>query len=333
MASFSIVGAGAVGGIVGAALTRAGHAVRFIEADAAHRAAIEASGLKVSGAMEAVIRPPVEAPSPTGDTFGAVLLAVKSGATLAALDTIAPRLAPDGFVVSLQNGLEERRIAARIGQARTIGAFLTFGGHVRAPGEVVYGGPGTFRIGELDGRSTPRIEALRDALAALQPVEITANIFGYLWGKLALVAIYFATALGDADVPDLYAIERNRGAFAALAAEVVAVAHAEGVRIEPFDGFNAAAFAGTDEAAIEANWAGQLRYWTRHPGRRTGIWRDLAQHHRRTELDGLVLPVIEMGAERGVATPRLSRLASLIRDVEEGRRALGPDTLRELVEE
>src|SRR5437868_3915829 len=104
MASFTIVGAGAVGGIVGAALTRTDHAVRFIEADPDHRVAIEANGLKVCGAMEAVVRAPVEAPSPTGETLGAVLLAVKSGATLAALDTIAPRLAPDGFVVSLQNG-------------------------------------------------------------------------------------------------------------------------------------------------------------------------------------------------------------------------------------
>ena len=84
---------------------------------------------------------PAEAP----DELRTVLLAVKSRHTSDALATIAPRLAGDGVVVSLQNGLEEYRIAAAVGAERTIGALLTFGGHYAEPGRIVYGGPGSFR--------------------------------------------------------------------------------------------------------------------------------------------------------------------------------------------
>ena len=102
---------------------------------------------------------------------------------------------------------------------------LTFGGHYRAPGDVVFGGTGTFRVGELDGRITERVLALRDALCAVQEVEVTANIAGYLWAKLALGAIYFATALVSADVTEQYDQPAYRDMFGTLAGEVMAVAH------------------------------------------------------------------------------------------------------------
>jgi hypothetical protein len=139
--------------------------------------------------MDATIHPPVLLPHEVSGPLRHVLLAVKAHHTEAALVSLIRYLDPDGYVVSLQNGLEEPKVAALAGADRTIGAFLTFGGHYRAPGDVVFGGPGTFRVGELDGRITERLLALRDALGAVQEVEVTANIAGYLWAKLALGAI------------------------------------------------------------------------------------------------------------------------------------------------
>src|SRR3954453_2292934 len=208
MTAYTIVGAGAVGSIVGVQLSRAGHEVRFIEANRAHVEAVRRDGLQVSGALEATIRPEILLPEAVTVPLRNVLLAVKSPHTEAALAPVVPVLAADGFVVSLQNGLEEYKIARRVGPERTVGAFLTFGGHWREPGKVTYGGPGTFRVGEIDGKITDRVRALRDDLAAVQPVEATDNIFGYLWGKMALGAIYFGTALTDSDVTELYASER-----------------------------------------------------------------------------------------------------------------------------
>jgi 2-dehydropantoate 2-reductase len=331
--AFTIIGAGAVGSIVGVQLARAGHAVRFVENNRAHVEAVRASGLHLSGHVEARIHPEILLPEEVRGTLTHVLLAVKSRHTVEALAPLAPMLAADGYVVSLQNGLEERKIARLVGEARTIGAFLTFGGHWRAPGEVVFGGPGTFRVGELDGAMTPRLLRLRDSLAAVQDVEATQNIFGFLWGKLALGAIYFATALTDSDVTDLYAEARWRALLGRLAGEVAQVAEAEGVRIEAFDGFDAAAFgprAPRDAARAEASWQGQNRYWNRHAGKRTGIWRDLAVHRRKTEVDRMVGEIIEVADARAIAVPGVRRLVALIREVEDGRRAQTLENLADL---
>jgi 2-dehydropantoate 2-reductase len=330
---FTIVGAGAVGSIVGVQLALAGHGVRFVETNRAHVEAVRANGLSLTGHVEARIRPEILLPEEVRGPLVHVLLAVKARHTVEALAPLAPMLAPEGYVVSLQNGLEERKIARLVGEARTIGAFLTFGGHWRAPGDVVFGGPGTFRIGELDGAITPRLLELRDALAAVQDVEATSNIFGYLWGKLALGAIYFATALTDSDVTDLYAEARWRALLGRLAGEVVQVAEAEGVRIEAFDGFDAAAFgprAPRDPAGAAASWQGQDRYWNRHAGKRTGIWRDLAVHRRKTEVDRMVGEIVDVADARGIAVPGVRLLVTLIREIEDGRRPQALVNLAEL---
>jgi len=329
----TIIGAGAIGAITGVQMSLAGHTVRFIESNAAHVAAVRAGGLRLAGAVEAVIHPEILLPEEVQGPLHHVLLAVKSRHTEEALAPLAPLLAPDGFVVSMQNGLEERKIARLVGRGRTIGASLTFGGHWKAPGLVVYGGPGTFRIGELDGAITSRLLALRDALVCVQALETTTNIFGYKWGKMALGAAYFATAATDSDVTDLYAEARWRLLLGRVVGEVVMVAEAEGVTVEPFDGFDAGSFGpkGPRNAeSAEASWQGQVRYWNRHEGKRTGIWRDLAIHKRRTEVTRLVGEVVEVAESHGLDVPGVRRLVELIHDIEEGRSTQSLDNLLKL---
>jgi hypothetical protein len=155
---------------------------------------------------------------------------------------------------------------------------------------------------------------------------VTDNIFGFLWAKIALGAIYFATATTDSDVTDLYAEARYRTLFGRLAGEVVAVADARGVRLETFDGFDrngVPAGPAQDPAAIAATWDGQNQYWNSHENKRTGVWRDLAIHKRKTEIDRLIGPVIAIGRERGVATPGLSRLVVIVKEIESGDGPLG----------
>lgn len=331
--SFTIVGAGAIGSIVGAHLLEAGYHVTFVETNEAHIEAVRAKGLTISGALEFIVHPTILMPSEVQGPLQRVLLAVKSRHTEKAVSSIAPHLASDGYVLSLQNGLEEYKIAKAVGDERTIGAFLTFGGHYSQPGEVVYGGQGTFRIGELHGQQTERVERLQKALSVLQPVDITNNIFGYLWGKMALGAIYFATALVNADVPDLLEENKYRELFANIAAEVVAVAEAVGVRVEGFDGFDPKVFRfGTPRIPkeTEAAWEAQRAYWQGHVQRRTGVWRDLAVHKRKTEVDELIGTIARTAESHGVSVPRVQAIVKLVHEIESGARDLGTHNLEEL---
>lgn len=271
----TVVGAGAIGGFVAARLLDAGIDLTVVEANEEHAAGMRADGLRVTGAASLHVRPRVLLPHEVEEPLETVLLAVKARHTADALATIAPRLGDGGCVASLQNGLEEYRIADAVGASRTIGAALTFGGHYAGPGEVVYGGPGSLHVGELDGSRTDRVDALAVLLSHAHPVEVTDRIFSVLWGKTALGAFYFATALVDADVLEILDREEHLPLLGELVASVARVAAVEGVEPAPVDGFDPGAFVRSDGAAIATSWESQRRYWRGLEARRTGVWRDL----------------------------------------------------------
>lgn len=304
----TVVGAGAIGGFVAARLLEAGVDVAVVEANEEHVAAMRAGGLVVSGAQSLHVHPRVLLPAEIEGPLGTVLLAVKARHTAGALETITPRLAGDGFVVSLQNGLEEYRIAGAVGKERTVGAALTFGGHYDRPGQIVYGGPGSLHVGEFDGTRTERVERLAALLSLAHPAEVTDRIFSVLWGKTALGAFYFATALVDADLLEILDRHEDLRLLGELVAEVAQVAAAEGVELEPVDGFDPGAFVSGDAAAIAASWESQRRYWRGLEARRTGVWRDLNVHRRPTELRGILGPVLERARATATLVPRLERL-------------------------
>ena len=240
--TMTVVGAGAIGGVTGAALARAGHDTLLVDQAAEHVAAINAGGLTIA-APDGAWTVPVRAVTPDAvpDALELVLLAVKSQHTLAALDVIAPRLVPQGVVVSLQNGLNEPLIAARVGAGRTIGCLVNWAADWVAPGRIQHGGVGTFAIGELDGELSARVKDLADLLGVVTPVQVTGNIAGYKWAKHVYAALLVATALVDAHVYEV--VERSpeiQRTLVALVAEGIGVAEAEGVRLEAFDEFDPA---------------------------------------------------------------------------------------------
>ena len=120
--TITIYGAGAIGGITGARLTQAGHDVLLVDKAEDHVATMNARGLTIDS-REGSVTVPVRAIAPRslGRNLDLVLLAVKSQDTPAALEVLAPRLAADGAIVSLQNGLNEERIAAAVGEALAAG--------------------------------------------------------------------------------------------------------------------------------------------------------------------------------------------------------------------
>jgi 2-dehydropantoate 2-reductase len=332
---FIVVGAGAIGGIVGAHLIRSGHDVVFVEANADHAAAIRAHGLKLSGSLEATVNAPVYAPGTYDGPVERVLLAVKSRDTVEALTPFVDELAPDGYVLSLQNGLEEHKIADLVGVSRTVGAYLTFGGYYAGPGHVVYGGPGSFKIGEIDGALSPRIEALQAALSSQQKIDITHNIFGYLWSKMALGSVYFGTAVVDAPVLEIYEDPCARAVLAMLAGEAVGVADATGIRTEDCDGFDPKAFRlnmPVDQAARDASWEAQRVYWNSHDNTHTGVWRDLKIHRRKTEVEWQIGRVVQAADAVDLPVPHLRRLKSVVESIEAGSRPQSWDALYSIAE-
>lgn len=317
----TIVGAGAIGGTVGAHLARAGHAVILCDTAEAHVAAINEHGLTIrSWAEEFTIRAPAMRPDELRGPLGIVLLAVKAQHTAQAMQTIAPLLAADGVVVSMQNGLNEQVIAAAVGDERTVGCLVNFSADYLEPGVIHYGGPGTIKVGELDGRITPRLEQLCDLLAAVSQVETTPNIWGYMWGKLGYGNMLYATALADASMADV--IDCYRPLMVELAAEIYEVAARLGVRPEPFDGVEPGLYyprASRDWAAIQHSLDALVARRRRDQKQRSGIWRDLMVRRRATEVGEHLGPIMRHADTLGLPLPLTRRVAQLIGDLEAGR--------------
>ena len=294
---YEVVGAGAIGATVGARLVRDGHSVLFCDIDARHVEAMNQNGVVIEGPVEQFTVPArAVLPDDLPDRLGAVLLAVKAHDTNAALSNIAPRLAEDGFVISLQDGLNEPAIAATIGPERTIGAFVHFEADREVPGRVILGGRGAFRIGELDGGRSQRLERLaRD----LKDAEVTDNIMGYLWAKECYSAILFATAVSELSIADALAKPRFRRLYVLLAEEVLAASTAQSERFDGFDPFD---LDGSIARLVELH---------RHSAKtHSEVYRDLAVRRRRAET----------AIFDSIDGPLLSRLLALIHAIEEGRR-------------
>jgi 2-dehydropantoate 2-reductase len=320
-----IWGAGAIGGTLGAYLARAGHPVVLVDVVAEHVTAIHEHGVTIEGPIEEFTqRAPAFTPDQLEGQYRRVVLCVKAHHTAAAATAVRPFLAEDGYVVSAQNGLNERVIAEVVGRERTIGAFVNFGADYLDPGRIIYGGRGAVVVGELDGRMTPRLAALHRTLLDFEPAAITTdNIWGYLWGKLGYGALLFATALTNDAIADALALPRYLALYRALGAEVLRVAAAERVRPEGFNGFHPAAFhAGADPAATQRSIDEMVAHNRRSAKSHSGIWRDLAVRKRKTEVDAQIAVISEIAATHGLATPLVDGLVRLIHEVEDGARPL-----------
>lgn len=330
-------GAGAIGGTVGAYLARAGLPVTFVDVVADHVAAIRdpVRGLRITGPVEQfTVAAPALLPKEVAGRWRHVFLAVKAHHTQEACRQLLPRLAPDGYVLSLQNGLNEDTIASIAGRERTVGAFVNFGADWIAPGEVMLGNRAAVVLGELDGADTPRLRQLLSWLRLFEPDAVAVpDIWAYLWGKLGYGAMLFSQGLGQAGIADCLARPELLPLWRALGAEAVAVALAEEVQPRGFNGFDPAAFApGATEGQAAASVAAMVAFNRASAKTHSGVWRDLAVRRRKTEVDAQIAPIAQHGARHGLPCPTVRRLVSMIHEVEEGRRPMRDENLIELMQ-
>src|SRR3954447_6605683 len=318
-----VVGAGAIGGVAGAALTRAGEDVTLVDADVAHREAMARQGLTIDGSPEPhTVAVRALAPDALDGQFDVVFLAVKSQHTAAALAPAIPRLAPDGCVVSLQNGLNETPIASLVGPERVLGVVIHLAADQIAPGQIVRHGEGEFFLGELDGSRTARCERVQWLMARVAPTTIVDNVWGWLRTKQVYGCLLVASALADEPIGEQLAVPEVRLVHAALLCEATRVALAEGVRLERLDVLDPLDMLPTPEggvaraiAALDAVAAGSKKG-------RSGMWRDIKMKGRKSESDYITGDVVRRGAARGVPTPVNVGVLDLIAEIEGGQRPM-----------
>ena len=333
-----IWGGGAIGGVIAAQLLQAGEAVTLVDIVEAHVASIQDNGLELVSPEGGSRIFPVQACTPQSlqGQFERIILCVKGQHTQAATEMLLPHLHPDGWVLSMQNGLTEHRVAALAGAERTVGAHVNFAADYLEPGRIQYGGKGSLVIGAFVPQGAARAQdAARLLTRAFADTRHTDNIQGYKWSKVCLGSMLFVTATNDETMGEQFANPALQPLWQALASEVLAVAHAAQVEPESFDGFDPSCFAdparsdavrrGLDQIAHHCNTA-----WVAKP--RSGIWRDLYVRRRPTEVDPQITDIILHAQRLGLAVPIVTRLVDIIRQIERGERASDPANRLALME-
>ena len=198
----AFVGAGALGGYVGGYFAHDGHDVTLIDPWPEHIETIRRHGLTLTGltpeehltvtAAKTMHLTEVQSLAKQ-NPIDIAFVAVKSYDTEWATMLIRPHLAPDGYVVSLQNCLNEKRIAGIVGWGRTVGAIAAIlSAELYAPGKIRRTGaknpPGheVYRVGEVHGRVTQRIEELGAMIRTVDTCKVTDNLWGERWSKLCV---------------------------------------------------------------------------------------------------------------------------------------------------
>ena len=323
----TIVGAGALGSICGAHLTKAGRNVTLVEPFKEHRERIK-KGVFIDGVRGEITMPlnAVEAKDLKGP-LDLVLLTVKTPYTLAALDDIKPFVGPDTMIVTLMNGISEDTIASVFGPERVIGCVVGWGATNAGPGHLTQTSEGKFTIGELDGRMTERLDTAKGVLDDITETLLTDNLYGHRWSKLSINCLIASCSILGLTVGEALAPERNKRVYIKLVAEVITTAEACGVKVENFEGIvDPTIFKATDEEGIErcmqildmmAAIAGNI-----YPGPLQDIEKGL-----KTEVDYITGYCVDRANEKGVPVPINTKVRELIKQLETGELTPAPENI------
>ena len=344
-----VIGAGAIGGYAGGHMTRAGHDVTLVDAWPEHVEYMREHGIRIAGMTpEEKFSIPVKALHITDvqrfakeKPVDIAFVCVKSYDTEWATQMIKPYLAPDGFVVSLQNCINEERIAAIVGWGKTMGciaslvaAELTHAGHIQRT--VPMGGEHhiVYRVGEVHGRVTPRALEVAELLRSADSAKVTTNLWGERWSKLVVNSM----RNGLSAASGLSGNERDladgpRWLSIRLGSEAVRVGQALGYQLERMLGMDpetlARAGEGSKDALTEITDILVDNAKKRSDDQRPSMAQDMRKG-RRTETDFINGYVAERGAEIGVPAPTHAKMNQAVIRVERGEIPAGPHVIRDL---
>jgi len=328
-----IVGPGAIGGVVAGVLSREGYQIQLVVKYPELAEKISNSGIEVTGAKgNFTIRvPSVASPSQLKGTFDYVLIATKAYGLADAAREMLPFLHENSRVVSMQNGICGEMLAEIVGELRTIGCVVGFGGTMLEPGRVEMTSGGELVIGNWNRGPDHQLDELAMILSHVVETRVTGEIFQELYSKMIINScITTLGVISGQSLGEMLVKRKARNIFIEIIREALAVAGAMDIKVPP-------------------GAAGKLDYYTflAH-GPFSGLKRHLTirvigmkyrklkssslqslKRGRKTEVYNYNGYISAKGKELGVATPVNEQLTRTVGEIEQGTRKIGPENFRE----
>ncbi len=330
----AIVGAGAIGGVTAAFMTKAGWDPEVV---CKHKETVQLArdrGIHVFGVRgDQLVR--VNAVESIADLAGqknVVLLATKATDVVDAAKELLPFLYKDSAVVTMQNGICEEAVAQVVGPHRVIGCVVVWGATLRSPAEIEMTSTGEFVIGSLHSPSNKWLAVVKDMLSSVFPARISDNIRGELYSKLIINScINSLGAITGAPLGELLRVRKVRNIFMGLMREMMSVAEAMKIKVAPGSGGRLDYYRLLEDRGLLADLKRHLAL--RIAGLKFRKIRSSSlqslERGRKTEIDYLNGYICERGREYGVPTPMNDVVVAMVKEIEAGSRKITLDNLRD----
>ena len=297
----AVVGAGAMGSVFGGLLTAGGCDVWLVDSWQAHVDALSRDGLRIEvGGSQRFV--PVKAttdPAQVGPV-DLVLVQVKSTDTAPATRAARPLIGDETIFLTLQNGLGNREVIAAIaGEERALAGVTYDSAVMVGPGHVRHTNISRTYVGELDGRTSPRVERIAATFSAAGiPTSVSDSLLDLQWGKLLVnAAANAAGAITGCTAGELVRHASSRDLTRLVAEETAAVARAVGAHPP-------------DDPATKVHQA-----LAAAGDSKPSMLQDV-ERGRWTEIDSINGAVVREGERVGVSTPYNRALTLLVRAIE-----------------
>lgn len=328
----AIYGAGSLGTILGAYLSRHSHlTVHLINRNEAHVKALNESGATVTGTISLHEKVTALLPSEMNDMYDIIFLLTKQQHNEEVVTFLSRFLHEDGVLCTLQNGLPEPLIASILGEHRVLGATVAWGATLMEPGvSKLTSDPKhlSFGMGSYSEKGKHHIEKVKQVLEYMCPVEYEPNLMGVRWSKLLINATFsgLGTVIGGT-FGDVATHKYARKVAHEIIMECIRVGHAAGVTFAPVQGKNIVKllYYTNPLKKILANAIIPLAI-KKHRLIKPGIGLDIAKG-KKTEIDYINGMVCQYGRRFGVPTPCNDMIVKLIKEAERGKLTLTTDNL------
>ena len=322
MNRYAIYGAGSLGTVLGAYITKNGGQIDLINRNRAHVKALNEKGARITGTVDMTIPVKAITPEEMSGKYDVILLMTKQLYNVEVVAMLKDYLSEKGVIVTLQNGLPEPKIAEIVGAEHTMGCVVEWGATLESPGVCVLTSTPdslSFHMGKMSGISDEQFHMVKELLELMCPVHEETNLIGARWSKLLINATFsgLGTVVGGT-FGDVSEKKEARKIAVRCMKECIDVGHAAGVEFAPVQG--------KDITKLFYYTNGLKRAFAtflvpiamkKHRAIVPSMLQDLC-NGKTCEVDAINGVVSDCGKQYGVKTPINDRIVEVIKKIEKG---------------
>ena len=328
----AIYGAGSLGTILGAFISKGGVQIELINRNKAHIEALQTKGAQVTGTMQFCQKVVAYTPDNMSGKYDILFLMTKQQHNAVVVQTLKEYLAPDGVLVTFQNGLPEVQIAEILGEERVLGGTVAWGATLKEPGicELTSSPDAlSFSLGTVSTKRNRHLDEVKRVLELMGRVDVEENFIGTRWSKLLINAAFSGmSAVLGCTFGEAAKRKDSRRIVQALIKECIDVCAAGGIRIEPVQGKDIVKLLDYKSPIKKAFSFFIIPIAIRkHAKLKASMLQDI-EKGKLTEVDAINGAVSEYGKKVSCPTPMNDRVVEIIHNIEQGRLTPSFDNLR-----